>query len=179
MKNKLFICALFTILFSVLTGCESTPSQGPVTEADLEYQRSVKDISGKSVSKDVFEMDKKAVMACIDELNAIMTDKNYSAWLKKIEPKSAEYWSNKDNLAKATERLPKQLKSVRLSTLEDYFKYVFIPSRKGRTIDEIRYISSNAIKAVQVKEDKTTVYYTFKKIGDSWLVELPELTNVE
>ena len=57
-----------------------------------------------------------------------------------------------------------------------YFKYVFIPARKNRKVDEIRYISKNYVKAVQVKKDKSiVVYYYFVRENNEWLVHIPEL----
>ena len=64
------------------------------------------------------------------------------------------------------------------STYEDYFKYVFIPARNGRRIDEIRYENSKTIKAVQVNGDVDTVYYYFKKSSDdTWKLHLPPISD--
>ena len=102
-----------------------------------------------------------------------MKSRDYKSWLKFIEPNSINYWSQRKNLSSASKQLP--VKGIQLKSLEDYFNYVFIPSRMGRQIDEIRYISSSSIKAVQVREDDTVIFYNFKKINDEWFVELPTL----
>lgn len=143
------------------------------TEAQLEYERAIENINGTQISMETYEMDKKIILQKIAELNTIMKDKNYKSWLNYIEQSSINYWSMKSNLSTVSKQLP--VKGLNLKTLEDYFKYVFIPSRMGRRIDEIRYISSTSIKAVQVRNDETIVYYNFKKIDDDWLVELPRL----
>ena len=77
------------------------------------------------------------------------------------------------HLATYSKKLPQ--KSIRMKTLKDYFKWVFVPSRKGQSIDEIRYISNQSIKAVQVKDDKDVIYYYFKKEGGKWKIYLPTL----
>ncbi|WP_318663501.1 hypothetical protein [Treponema sp.] len=143
------------------------------TEAQLEYERAIENINGTQISMETYEMDKKIILQKIAELNTIMKDKNYKSWLNYIEQSSINFWSMKSNLSTVSKQLP--VKGLNLKTLEDYFKYVFIPSRMGRRIDEIRYISSTSIKAVQVRNDETIVYYNFKKIDDDWLVELPRL----
>ena len=59
-------------------------------------------------------------------------------------------------------------------TIEDYFKFVWIPARQNSHIDEIRYISKTHVNAVQVREEQSDlVYYKFKKEKGKWLVYIP------
>lgn len=183
-KNAIIFLASAALALSLIS-CESTKQEAPAavqeqTEDDLEYQRSINKIEGSAVSKETFNADKAAIMKKIAELNNIMTKKDYSSWLNYIAADSKKYWSDNYTLAKASEKLPKELKGVKLKNLGDYFNYVFIPSRKGRQIDEIRYNSAESVKAVQVtktEDDKTkiTVYYNFVKENGDWKVELPQL----
>ena len=181
-KNALAAIAAAFLAFALLS-CESTkqePAAKAPTENDLEYQRSINKIEGNAVSIETFNADKAAIMQKIAELNAIMTKKDYTSWLKYISADSKKYWSDTYTLLKASEKLPKELKGIKLKNLSDYFNFVFIPSRKGRQIDEIRYNSAESVKAVQVtktEDDKTkiTVYYNFVKEAGDWKVELPPL----
>ena len=109
-----------------------------------------------------------------------MAKKDFNSWLKYISEGSKKYWSNSYTLLKASEKLPKELKGLKLKNLNDYFNYVFIPSRKGRQIDEIRYNSAEDVKAVQVtktedEKTKITVYYNFVKEDGDWKIELPQM----
>lgn len=182
---KKIIYLTFAACLILFAGCESTTvekSEAPVkptvqktakTEAELEYERATQDLNGEKVSIETYEMDKKIILEKISELNIIMKDKNYKSWLNYIEKSSIDYWSMKTNLSAVSKQLP--VKGLNLKTLEDYFNYVFIPSRMGRRIDEIRYLSSTSIKAVQIRNDDTIVFYNFKKIDNQWQVELPRL----
>lgn len=182
-KIAITIIAAAALAFA-FASCESTKqepaaAQAP-TENDLEYQRSINKIEGDAVSIETFNADKAAIMQKIAEFNVIMTKKDYNSWLKYISDDSKKYWSDTYTLSKASEKLPKELKGVKLKNLSDYFNFVFIPSRKGRQIDEIRYNSAKSVKAVQVtksEDDKTkiTVYYNFVKENGDWKVELPPL----
>lgn len=180
-----FIAAAFAAMFA-FAACETTkqepaPATAAVEEDDLEYQRSINKIEGQVVSRETFNADKAAILKKISELNEIMAKKDYNSWLKYISDDSKKYWSNSYTLLKASEKLPKELKGLKLKNLNDYFNYVFIPSRKGRQIDEIRYNSAESVKAVQVtksdESDKTkiTVYYNFVKEAGDWKVELPQM----
>lgn len=147
----------------------------PEVPVDDEYKRSVGDVD---VPKDVFLDDKAAILGIIDELSIIMKEKNYRSWTTYLDKESIDYWSKTKNLKKAQGRLP--VKGLQLKTLEDYFKYIFLPARQGRSISEIRYVSDKYTKAVEVKSEKPNdyvVYYYFNKIGGKWMLHLPPLED--
>lgn len=153
------------------------PEPEPVVEEQKaepkdEYERSVGDVS---VSRDTFAEDKERILKIISSLDIVMRDVDYKSWLTYVDKDSISYWSKPANLKKAQSRLP--VKGLRLTSLEDYFKYVFIPARKGREITEIRYISDTYIKAIEVGEEQDIVYYYFKKIGGYWMVNLPPIED--
>jgi hypothetical protein len=181
-KISLLIVASIALMMA-FAACETTkqePAPAAVEEDDLEYQRSINKIEGQVVSKETFNADKAAILKKIGELNDIMAKKDFTSWQKYISEDSKKYWSNSYTLLKASEKLPKELKGLKLKNLNDYFNYVFIPSRKGRQIDEIRYNSAEDVKAVQVtktddEKTKITVYYNFVKEGGDWKVELPQM----
>ena len=140
--------------------------------SDDEYQRSIAAlVDSGAVSKKEFEDDKHEILEIISELAIIMETKDTLAWLNYIDEPSKEYYKNPVNLRKAQRKLPNKL--IELKTIEDYFKYVFIPARKNSHIDEIRYVSKTHVKAVQVREDVDAIYYEFKKEKGKWKVYLP------
>lgn len=152
---------------------EKNSSNNPLI--DEEYLRSTNSLTeSEFVSMEEFTDDKSKILQIINELSEIMATKNYNSWLNYIEKESIQYYSNPVNLRKAQKKLP--IKNLQLNDLEDYFRFIFIPSRKVSNVDEIRYISKTNIKAVQVKEDfSTVVYYYFVKKDGKWKVHLPTL----
>ena len=180
---KISLLSIFSLAICIFfQSCNSTKVKEPEPilqeekappVIDDEYQRSTKEVS--DVSYEEFQADKKIILQKIEELSVIMADYNYSEWVKYIDGNSISYWSNQSNLIKASKRLP--VKGLRLRTLQDYFKYVFVPARKNHEVEEIRYIDKGKIKAVQVKDETDVVYYNFQKINGEWTVVLPELEN--
>ena len=152
-----------------------TPAVSEKTDAktDAENEEYLRSINHIDVTKKTFEDDKAAIMASIDELSSIMTGGRYEAWLKFIDEESIRYWSNPKNLERASKMLP--VKGLRMNSLRDYFTYIFVPSRKGRKVDEIRYDSKTSVKAVQVSQDTDIIYYYFNKINGKWLVHIPPI----
>ncbi len=149
------------------------PQAPQKTAEDLEYERSV---GGTDISRNTFEDDKAAILRIIRELSRIMKTLDYKSWVTYLDQESIDYWSRPTNLRKAQARLP--IKGLQLKTLDDYFKYVFVPARMGREVTEIRYISPSYIKAVQVtEEDKDIVYYYFNKMDGTWKINIPPLNE--
>ena len=142
-------------------------------DSDDEYFRSIAALDETTtVTKQEFTDDKRDILEIISELAIIMETKDTLSWLNYIDEESKEYYKNPVNLRKAQRKLPNKL--IELKTIEDYFKYVFIPARRNSQIDEIRYISKNHVKAVQIREDlPDAIYYEFRKQGDKWLIYIP------
>ena len=144
-------------------------------EDDEEYIRSTNELKNDElVTKEEFIDDKTEILHIISELQDIMEREDTEEWLKYISPDSIRYYSSPANIRKAQKKLPN--KTIQLNGIGDYFKHVFIPSRKRSNVDEIRYISKTNIKAVEVKDDgSTVVYYQFVKVNGKWLVHIPTL----
>ena len=146
-----------------------------VDETEEEYLRSINNLQAEEVvTKSEFEEDKAAILAIIEDLAEIMEEEDFNAWMNYISKDSKTYYSNPKNIRKAQKKLPD--KTLQLYGIKDYFKHVFIPARKNRRVDEIRYISKSYVKAVQVKDDASiVVYYYFVKENGKWIVHIPEL----
>lgn len=141
------------------------------TVPDDEFGRSTQ---GVKITREEFNADKNEILQIIKELSEIITSYDFNSWMSYIDPDSLKYWSNPRNLLNASKRLPSK---IRLSNLNDYFRYVFVPSRQGRSVEEIRYISRDSVKAVQPRNDRDIVYYNFVRINGKWMVNIPELQN--
>ena len=153
---------------------ELEPVVQELTPEEQEFLRSTKALNEEcTISIDTFTKDKKDVLDTIAELDEIMKKGDYVRWLTYVSKESKDYWMNAKRLKELEGRLP--VKGLKLSGLRDYFKYIFIPARAGHTVDEIRYVSDTVVKAVQVKENRDVVYYTFEKIEGKWLLKLDTL----
>lgn len=155
------------------TSREQTEAQTAKSAENAEYSRSVSALGDKIVSFDDFQRDKTDILAVIADLDKSMKNRDYTLWRSYLTPGSISYWSNKLNLQVIATKLPK--KGIVLRSLGDYFTNVFIPSRMGRNVNEIRYISRTEVKAVEVQDNKDIIYYEFEKINNRWLVKLPTL----
>jgi len=190
-RTSLFFCLISCICFSII-GCSSNKKKSETLEPDIviaptpvieekqavnpeaiqnndEFTRSTVNLK-QEISIDTFNTDKLAILKTISELNTIMYQKDFYTWKKYLSKDSLQYWSNPQNLSEVSKKLP--IKGYELTSLEDYFNLIFIPARIGREIGEIRYISEDNVKAVQVQGNRDIIYYSFIKINDKWLLNL-------
>ncbi len=153
---------------------EPEPPKKELTAEEQEFLRSTEALGNwANVTMDTFLKDKDDVLETIDRLADIMKTGNYAKWLEYVSPQSRAYWTNPAHLSEVAKKLP--VKGLKISSLRDYFKYIFVPSRSGHHVDEIRYISDAMVKAVQVQKDRDIVFYTFEKIDGKWLLKLDTL----
>lgn len=145
-----------------------------LTPEEQEFLRSTVALNGEGqVTIDTFTKDKQDILDTIDKLADIMKAGDYNGWLGYVSPESREYWSKSKHLKEVEGKLP--VKGLKISGLQDYFKYIFVPARSGHQVDEIRYVSDSLVKAVQFQENRDIVFYTFEKVNDKWLLKLDTL----
>ncbi len=142
-----------------------------VDESQDEYERSLGELDASEISAETFVDDKHEILSIIEDLEQIMRKKDFPAWTKYLSDESRSYWSDAKNLSTLSGKLPGGGK-VRLNSLKDYFEKFFIPARKGRVIDEIRYVTHDLVKAVQYKDDEDITTYMFERSGDTWVLHL-------
>lgn len=173
--GSVLVCLSALFVFSCATTAELETAQIEELPSapSAEYLRSVAEL-GFAISEETFYEDKNAIMQAIADIERIMIQRNVAQWRKYLSPSSVAYLKSAGNMRAVSAKLPAQL---RIRSDEDYFKYVFIPSRQDNEIDEIRYMSPTVTKAVQVRETGDVVYYYFEKVNDVWLVKLDEIQS--
>lgn len=151
----------------------------PVQEQDEEYLRSISSLSGTdavAISPEVFEDDKNQIFQIINDLDRIMKKKDFNAWLSYLTPESEEYWTNRHNLLELSRHLFSS-DDFHINNIREYFEMFFIPARRGRIVDEIRYVTPDYVKVVQYKNKTDVIYYFFDKQDDIWKLKLDTLDN--
>lgn len=146
----------------------------PVNE---EYLRSISSLSGEEaviVPPKVFEDDKSQIFVVINALDTAMKKKDFNTWVSYLTPYSYEYWSNRHNLHEISLMLF-PLGDRQLNNIREYFEQFFIPARRGRLVDEIRYVTPDYVKVVQYKNNTDIIYYFFEKIDGEWKLSLDTL----
>lgn len=181
MKKTVYFLALCLIL--VLAGsCASAPetNPAPVAETPVPQEKPVPkaeapksadeevvaQFEGVSITKKDKEIAKSEIEEIVKKLNEITAKKDYGRWRYWLSKEYIREYSKPEFLNKASENLPPHLKGKQLKSIEDYFNYVFVPSRQNQKFDYIQYISATKVEACT----KEYVLYRFEKIDDRWLL---------
>lgn len=156
---------------------ESEPEPVPAQNYSEEYLRSIGNLAQNDavyISPEVFEEDKNEIFQVINALDQIMKKKDFNGWISYLTPESYEYWSNRHNLLELSRHLFSS-DDFHINNIREYFEMFFIPARKGRLVDEIRYVTPTYVKVVQYKNKTDIIYYFFEKQNDTWLLKLDTL----
>lgn len=151
----------------------------PVIEESYseEYLRSTSSLSNEDaviVPPKVFEEDKNQIFLIINDLDRIMKTKDFDSWISYLNPDSYDYWANRHNLQELSRNLI-PLGGKQINNIREYFETFFIPARRGRIVDEIRYVTPTHVKVVQYKNKTDIIYYFFDKIDGEWKLTLDTL----
>lgn len=112
-------------------------------------------------------VDTKAEMQVIvNDLNTITETENYERWLDYLSEDYKSYFSNRQILKEVSEKLP--IKGIRLDTLKDYFKYVFVPARKNSRVDDIKFISATTVSVLMRDRGILLLVYSLENQQNSW-----------
>ena len=79
-------------------------------------------------------------------------------------------FSKPEVLKKTSEGLPSNLKGKQLKSIEDYFYYVFVPSRQNGRVDDIEYLTPTKVRVWKIEPTRKLIFYNLEKIDDRWLL---------
>ena len=126
-------------------------------------------------SNENFDALIKEVQLFVNELTKAVREKNFDAWKAIL---SDEYFSEASSPAKLQElsELPgMKNRGIVLKTAQDYFNFVFAPSRANATIDDIEFVRTDKVDIYTVikttsGEKSRMLLYSLGKINNAWKV---------
>ncbi|MDR2901093.1 MAG: hypothetical protein LBV20_06195 [Treponema sp.] len=124
-----------------------------------------------SITQEVFEEAKSDVQIFIEELNQIIRNRDYQAWITHLGPNYLEAISDPGFLARISESARLATQKIVLERPEDYFLYVVVPSRANDRVDDIEFIGKNQVKAFTVTpRGQRLRLYNLEKNDDNWKI---------
>lgn len=167
------IVASLVIAFALLVACASppppvkpvtvtpTPAVTPPAAAPTEYQ-----VSAEKKQASLVE-----IRALVDKLNAIIAKKSFSEWRPYLDEEYIHVYSDPVRLKAYSTSSPflKQMK-INLKTLEDYFRFVVVPSRADVTVEDITFVDENRVNVWTVVDNERVLLYLLKLYGKEWKI---------
>lgn len=180
MKKMCYFFGLCLVVF-LIGSCASAPETKPVSVAKTQVNEKkpkaeapkqadeevVAQFEGVSITKKEKEIAKSEIREVVKKLNDITAQKDYGRWRYWLSTEYRKEYSKLEVLKKASEGLPAHQKGTQLKSIEDYFYYVFVPSRQNKVFDDITYLSPTKVEA---RTTDSKVLYRFEKIDERWLL---------
>ena len=146
---------------------EAKPKAEAPKTADEEV---VAQFEGVSITKKDKEIAKSEIEEVVKKLNEITAKKDYGRWRFWLSTEYKKEFSKPEVLKKTSEGLPSNLKGKQLKSIEDYFYYVFVPSRQNGRVDDIVYLTPTKVRVLKITATQSLIFYNLEKIDDRWLL---------
>ena len=197
MKKIFYFLGLCLVVF-LIGSCASAPETKPVSAAETKVNEKkpqqvqkpkavvmsksqaetskaadeevVAQFEGISITKKDKEIAKSEIEEVVKKLNDITAQKDYGRWRYWLSTEYIKEFSKPDVLRKTSEGLPSNLKGKQLKSIEDYFYYVFVPSRQNGRVDDIEYLTPTKVRVFKIERTQTLIFYNLEKIDERWLL---------
>lgn len=158
-------------------GCASGAKPAPGSSAQPPAAGSIPKSPGEGsfdpskVTEEVKTATFVDVRSLIDNLNQIIRQQDYDAWLSNLSDAYIKYNSDPAVLALYSEYPVIKRRGIKLQTLHDYFVYVVYPSRQNDKVDDIEFVGENMVKAITISpKGERNILYMLEKHGDAWKI---------
>ena len=154
----------------MIFSCKSTPAPAveiPQTE-EIVLQEETEE---PEFSEELYLTTMDEVRSFIEELNKIISARNYNAWVQMLSPEYFTEISSSAFLAGISERLPG---NIVLRTARDYFDRIVVPSRRTSQLDDIEFLDRDRVIAfsysMRGEELRREILFNLIKIDNQWKI---------
>ncbi|ULQ59968.1 hypothetical protein K7I13_01090 [Brucepastera parasyntrophica] len=120
-----------------------------------------------TITKLTFTTTKTEIEEVVENLNKITLARDYNRWLTYLSDEYIQTFSNPANLETVSASLP--TKGIKLKNLQDYFRYVFVPSRQDVRVDDIQFVSPTRVYVImEISRDVFAAVYILEKTNSGW-----------
>lgn len=124
------------------------------------------------VSKELFNQTFTEVELLINNLNALIKDRNYQKWTAYLSKEYRDRMTQPEYLRQLSQSATLQKNNITLRTLQDYFNYVVVPSRANLRLDDLVFLSETVVEAIMVVGNRRVTVYRLIKIDNQWMIGL-------
>ncbi|GHU01168.1 hypothetical protein FACS1894147_00510 [Spirochaetia bacterium] len=143
---------------------ESVPVSSPAPVAGKD---------GAVVSEAVYQATKVDVQHMVEALNTIIRAKDFAGWQRQVGKDYLEEMKSADFLDRTSISFTSK-NQPRLTSLQDYFLRVVVPSRDHDRVDDIEFVTPKLIKALTIDRNKRRLLlYVLEDTGDGWKITNP------
>jgi len=124
------------------------------------------------VSKEVYAKTFSEVEKVIKDLNTIISNQEYDAWVSYLTPEYRRQMSSPANLNELSSMPLLKRNNIVLSSLQDYFTWVVVPSRSHVRLDDLVFLNENTVDAIMHVRGQSVILYRLEKRNGAWKIGL-------
>ena len=148
-----------------------------VGEASIEETRSEPEDEGttfspEEVTEELYVQTFGEVEDTIADLNEIIASRDFLRWQYYLTDNYRRTYSDPRVLAESSRSAILQRNNITLRSLEDYFRFVVVPSRANVRLDEIVFVDESTVEAIMVVAGERYLVYNLTKAGDRWKIDI-------
>jgi hypothetical protein len=178
MKEKLPLFIIPSVFLAVLcffVSCGSSSKTNTTNKDEWAYVQTGTTFNPNQVSKEQYDATMEDVKHFIDALNIVISKGDYNSWKTALSPEYFNKISSAENLRQVSELPAMKTRRITLRTVNDYFKYVVVPSRADSRVDYIEFIRENRVKAFTIVtnaagEEQRLRLYDLEKTDNIWKI---------
>jgi hypothetical protein len=131
-----------------------------------------------SVTPEMYSEIKEDISGFIYELNAIIRSKNYNLWRQYLDDDYYSYISSPDYLQRVSNTAIMVKKGITLSSVDQYFTHVVVPSRSSDRVDDIEITGENRVKVITLNKGIRLRLYDLEKTPNGWKIVMPDVKGL-
>lgn len=142
-----------------------SPEETEPTEEEAQEEESYE------VSEEVYEQTFDEVEQTIQELNEIIRNRNFQAWKEKLTQRYIDTYSSPERLEELSQKPLLERNDIELTSLQDYFRWVVVPSRSNVRLDDLDFQGEDRVEAIMEVRDQAVTLYELRRLDNSWKVD--------
>ena len=157
---------------------EPEPEREQVAEEQVqpEIEDDVPQVSAPiAVPEELYSRAFSEVEAVIAELNQVISRREFEIWKTYLTRRYVEYYSHPDVLAEISRQPFLVQSNIRLTSLQDYFVDVVVPSRARARLDDLIFYSDSIVEAVTEFRGQRVILYLLRKVDGQWRIDTLEV----
>jgi hypothetical protein len=169
-----FVPLVFILLLTVscITRPPAKPAPPPATiPSASEHPGDISKPSVYQVTPEKKQASLVAIKSLVDRLNSIIANQSFEEWKTYLDAAYLSIYSDPVRLKEYSANSPflKQY-GIRLRSLEDYFRFVVVPSRANVIVDDISFLDENRVNVWTVVDNERVLLYLLKLYGKEWKI---------
>ncbi len=122
------------------------------------------------VTEEIYKQTFTEVEQIIMDLNEIIRQGDFKTWKSYLTDRYIEIITKEEKLKELSNNPILKQENIELNSLEDYFRYVVVPSRSKPRLDQIEFFDENRVVAIMIIQGKKYILYQLIYKDGQWKI---------